>query len=148
QAKIDNGTWDERAVRNVTVATAMEEYRAYSKIQHRSHNTYVLPSLTLWEEHLGCETQLSKVTSQQIEQFKLRRAEKAARSTADKDLAVLKAFFNWCIAHRLAASNPVRRVKLFHEDNSRLRYLSREEYDRLLEHARTIDTSPYLEEKI
>ena len=48
----------------------------------------------------------------------------------------------------LATSNPVRRVKLFHEDNSRLRYLSREDYDRLLKAARTIDTSPYLEEKI
>jgi integrase len=39
-------------------------------------------------------------------------------------------------------------VKLFHEDNSRLRYLTREECDRLLEAARTIKTSPYLEEKI
>jgi integrase len=37
---------------------------------------------------------------------------------------------------------------LFHEDNSRLRYLSPEEYDRLIEAARTIATSPYLEEKI
>lgn len=45
---------------------------------------------------------------------------------------MLKAFFNWSIARGLAASNPVRRVKLFHEDNSRLRYLSREEYERLL----------------
>src|SRR5205807_6675778 len=71
-----------------------------------------------------------------------------SRGTTDKDLAVLKALFNWCIAHRLAVSNPVRRIKLFHEDNSRLRYLSREEYDRLLEAARTIKTSPYLEEKI
>lgn len=40
--------------------------------------------------------------------------------TPDKDLAVLKAFFNWCISRHLAASNPVRRVKFFNEDNSRL----------------------------
>jgi site-specific recombinase XerD len=40
--------------------------------------------------------------------------------TVDKDLAVLKAFFNWCISRNLAASNPVRRVKFFNEDNSRL----------------------------
>jgi site-specific recombinase XerD len=52
----------------------------------------------------------------------LQRAKKVARSTTDKDLAILKAFFNWSIAHQLAVSNPVRRVKLFHEDNSRLRY--------------------------
>jgi integrase len=155
QAKIENGTWDERAARNVTVAAAFEQYRAYSKIQHRSHNSYVDPSLTLLEEHLGAQTSLAKVTSQQVEDFKLKRAQKVSRATTDKDLAVLKALFNWCIAHRLAVSNPVRRVKLFHEDNSRLRYLSREEYERLIKAARTLAArtsvskpSPYLEEKI
>ena len=46
-------------------------------------------------------------------------------------------------------------MKLFHEDNSRLRYLTREEYDRLLAAARTLSArtsvstpSPYLVEKI
>ena len=39
-------------------------------------------------------------------------------------------------------------MKLFHEDNTRLRYLSREEYDRLIEAAQTVTTSPYLVEKI
>src|SRR5438128_11392476 len=148
QAKIENGTWDERAARNVTVAAAFQQYRDYSKVQHRSHNSYVDPSLTLWEEHLRPQTPLAKISSQQVEDFKLKRAQKVSRGTTDKDLAVLKALFNWCIAHRLAVSNPVRRVKLFHEDNSRLRYLTREEYDRLIEAARTIKTSPYLEEKI
>jgi integrase len=64
-------------------------------------------------------------------------------------------FFNWSIGRGLAASNPVRRVKLFHEDNSRLRYLSQDEYDRLLSAARSLSTrtsvstpSPYLVEKI
>ncbi len=71
-----------------------------------------------------------------------------SRGTVDKALGVLKAFFNWSIARGLAVSNPVRRVKLFHEDNSRLRYLTREEYARLLRAANTIRTSPYLVEKI
>jgi integrase len=44
-------------------------------------------------------------------------------------------------------------VKLFHEDNSRLRYLTREEYDRLIEAVRAMKArankpSPYLEKKI
>jgi integrase len=154
-AKIDNGTWDERAARNVTVAEAMKQYREFSKVQHRSHDSYIDPSLTLWEAHLGSNTHLAKVAAQQVEDFKLKRAQKVARSTTDKDLAILKAFFNWCIGHQLAVSNPVRRVKLFHEDNSRLRYLSREEYDRLIAAVRTLaaDTSVsrkslYLEEKI
>ena len=83
----------------------------------------------------------------------MKRAQQVARSTTDKDLANLKAFFNWCIAHQLAVSNPVRRVKMFHENNSRLRYLTREEYDRLIDSVRAMAVrantpSPYLEEKI
>ncbi len=44
-------------------------------------------------------------------------------------------------------------MKLFHEDNSRLRYLTREEYGRLIEAVRAMKArankpSPYLEEKI
>jgi len=60
----------------------------------------------------------------------------------------LKAFFNWCVDRNLAASNPVRRVKFFNEDNSRLRYLTEEEYTRLVKAAKTIDASPFLAEKI
>ena len=74
-----------------------------------------------------------------IEDVKLQRAQEVAHSTVDKDLAVLKAFFNWCMARNLAASNPVRRVKFFNEDNSRLRYLTEEEYDRLLQAAKKIE---------
>jgi integrase len=153
QSKIENGTWDERAARNVTLTEALRQYREYSKVQHRSHDSYIDPSLTLWEAHLGPQTHLAKIGPKQVEDFKLRRAKKVARSTTDKDLAILKAFFNWSIAHQLAVSNPVRRVKLFHEDNSRLRYLTRQEYDRLIEAVRQLGAranrpSPYLEEKI
>jgi integrase len=71
-----------------------------------------------------------------------------AHSTVDKDLAVLKSFFNWCMSHGLAASNPVRSVKFFNEDNSRLRYLTEDEYKRLLDAARNVEASRYLPEKI
>jgi integrase len=155
QSKIENGTWDERAARNVTLGEALRQYREYSKVQHRSHDSYIDPSLTLWEAHLGPQTHLAKIGPTPVETFKLQRAKKVARSTTDKDLAILKAFFNWCISHQLAVANPVRRVKLFHEDNSRLRYLTREEYDRLIAAARSLSArtsistpSPYLEEKI
>src|SRR5262245_12430855 len=132
-ARIEDGTWDQRAARNITVAKAMEEFRAYSRVQHRSHKSYVIPSLKLWEKFLGPTTQLGKVTSQQVEAFKLQRAQEVSKGTTDHALTVLKAFFNWCVAHNLAVANPVRRVKLFHEDNSRLRYLTVEEYERLVQ---------------
>ena len=102
----------------------------------------------MWEAHIKPSTLLAKITPALIEDVKLRRAQAVTHSTVDKDLAVLKAFFNWCIARSLAASNPVSRVKFFNEDNSRLRYLTEDEYNRLIEAAKTIETSPCLAEKI
>lgn len=40
QTKVENGTWNERAVRNVTVAAAFERYRLFSKVQHRSYRIH------------------------------------------------------------------------------------------------------------
>ena len=74
---------------------------------------------------------VAKISPALIEDVKLRRAQEVAHTTVDKDLAVLKAFFNWCMARNLAASNPVCRVKFFNDDNSRLRYLTDDEYSRL-----------------
>ena len=102
----------------------------------------------MWEAHIKASTLLAKITPALIEDVKLRRAQNVAHTTVDKDLAVLKAFFNWCMARSLAASNPVCRVKFFNEDNSRLRYLTEDEYNRLIEAAKTIKTSPFLAEKI
>jgi len=55
QTKIENGTWPEHAPRNVTFATALEEYRAYSKVQNRAHVTYVEPALKVWETHVDTQ---------------------------------------------------------------------------------------------
>ncbi len=148
QAKIESGTWHEQAPKTITFAAALKQYREYSAVQNRSHRSYVEPALAIWEAAFDTTTLLARISPAHIEAIKLRRAQSVAHATVDKDLAVLKAFFNWCVARNLAAANPVRRVKLFHRDNSRLRYLSREEYDRLLKAAGAIETSPYLEEKI
>src|SRR5262249_8408564 len=91
---------------------------------------------------------LAKITPALIEDVKLRRAQEVAHATVDKDLAVLKAFFNWCVARNLVASNPVRRGKVFNDHNSPLRYPPEDEYTRLVKAAKTINASPFLVEKI
>jgi len=148
QTKIENGTWHEQAPKTVTFETALKQYREYSTVQNRSHDSYVEPALSVWEAHIKASTLLAKITPALIEDVKLRRAQDVAHTTVDKDLAVLKAFFNWSMARSLTASNPVCRVKFFNEDNSRLRYLTEEEYSRLIQAAKTIETSPLLAEKI
>jgi integrase len=148
QTKIENGTWYEQTPKAITFATALKQYREYSAVQNRSHRSYVEPALTVWETHIDQKTLLTKITPAHIDDVKLQRAHAVAHSTVDKDLAVLKSFFNWCVARNLAVSNPVKRVKFFNDDNSRLRYLTEDEYERLIRAAAKIETSPYLAEKI
>ncbi len=50
EGRIDDGSWDARAPKNVTLGAALEAYRAYSKVQHRSFETYVAPALAYWEQ--------------------------------------------------------------------------------------------------
>jgi hypothetical protein len=89
QTKIETGTWDERAARNVTLGTALEQYRDYAKVQHRAYRTYDAPSLALWEHELGATTLLARIGPTQIEAVKLKRAQQVSRATVDKALAVL-----------------------------------------------------------
>jgi integrase len=147
QTRIENGTWHEQTPKSVTFERALKLYREYSTVQNRSHRSYVEPALSVWEAHIKPSTLLAKVTTALVEDVKLRRAQAVAHATVDKDLAVLKAFFSWCMARNLAASNPMSRVKFFNEDNSRLRYLTEDEYNRLIKAAKTIE-SPRLAEKI
>lgn len=92
QAKIENGTRHDQAPKTVTLGTAFSQYREYSKVQNRSHRSYVEPVLTMWETQLGANRLLAKITPAHIDDIKLRRTQEVARSTADKDLAVLKSF--------------------------------------------------------
>ena len=101
----------------------------------------------MWERELDTTVLLSTVSPAQVEEVKLLRTARVSRSTVDKDLGVLKAFFNWCIAQGLSATNPVRKVKGFREDNTRLRYLTETEYQRLIETAQGV-RSPFLADKI
>ena len=67
----------------------------------------------MWEAHIErADALLAKITPAQIEDVKLRRAQEVAHSTVDKDLAVLKAFFNWCIGAQSGRieSRPSREV--------------------------------------
>jgi integrase len=148
QTRIDNGTWHEHAPKTITFGAALTQYREYSAIQNRSHRSYVEPALSVWETHIDANMLLARIAPALIEDVKLRRAQEVAHATVDKDLAVLKSFFNWCVARNLAGSNPVCRVKFFNEDNARLRYLTEDEYKRLLQAAKQIETSPSLAEKI
>jgi integrase len=149
QMKIENGTWHEQTAKIVVLGMALAQYREYSKVQNRSHNTYIEPVLKMWERKLDTKQLLARVSPKQIDAVKQCRVEDVERTTVDKDLGVLKAFFNWCVDRGMAATNPVCKVKFFNVSNERVRYLQDEEWERLQLAALKVEPrSPYLVDKM
>ena len=78
---------------------------------------------------------LSKITSWQIEQikFKLKKSGLSG-SRVNRYLATLSALFSRCQEWELfTGNNPVKKIRRFKESPGRIRYLTKEEIERLLE---------------
>ena len=75
---------------------------------------------------------LYEVTPKRIEDYKLKRMKEVSPATVNRELACLKHMFNKGIEWDMAESNPVKKVKLFKENNVRVRFLEREEIKKLL----------------
>ena len=83
---------------------------------------------------------LYEITPMLIEQYKVERRKqvskarkkKIAPATVNRELACLKCIFNKAIEWGKIEDNPVRKVKLFKEDNCIVRHLEKEEIGRLI----------------
>lgn len=78
---------------------------------------------------------LHEITPLLVNQFKVERSQKVSPATTNRGLACLKCMFNkareW---GKFNLENPVSKVKLFKENNQRLRFLEKEEIITLLSH--------------
>lgn len=88
-------------------------------------------TIKLLKKHFGGRY-LSEITPLLVDKFKMERARKVSPATVNRNLACLKCIFNKAIQWGKAENNPVRQVKLFKEDNKRIRYLEKEEIIKLL----------------
>jgi hypothetical protein len=76
---------------------------------------------------------LSEITRALAKQYKAQRLEVVDPATVNKELNCLKASLNRAVAWKHLKTNRLGGIKLFKEPPGRLRYLSLEEKDRLLE---------------
>jgi integrase len=114
-------------------------YLEHSKAFKRSYETDVTMFKSLGAFFKGYK--LSKITPFLIEKYRIERGKKVARmskkpiakSTINREMAVLKAMFNMAIRDRVADTNPVKAVKFFKEDNKKERILASGEIQKLLE---------------
>lgn len=75
---------------------------------------------------------LFEIMSIDVEKYKSERIKKLAPATVNRDLACLKSMFNRAIEWKKTNSNPVQQVKLFKENNQRLRFLEKGQIIKLL----------------
>lgn len=79
------------------------------------------------------EVRLKDISPLDIEQYKLQRRNKVTPAAVNRELALMKYMFSLAIKWKKANHNPVKEVKLFKEKNQRLRFLSQEEIQKLIE---------------
>ncbi len=78
------------------------------------------------------ESYLYEIKPLDIIDYKAQRFEEVSAATVNRELACLKVMFSKAIEWELVSENPVKKVKFYKEDNRRLRYLEKEEIERLL----------------
>ena len=76
---------------------------------------------------------LLEITPMAVEQYKTDRKQTAAPATVNREVACLKCIFNKAVEWGKIKDNPIKNVRLLKENNSRLRFLEKEEITRLLE---------------
>ena len=102
----------------------------YSRVNKRSYKDDCIRMNRLMGAFSG--KSLREITTQDVERFKARLAQEVAPATVNHHLKLLKALFNKAIEWGKADSNPVRKVKLFRENNARVRYLTGDEETALM----------------
>ena len=102
----------------------------YSRVNKRSYNDDCQRIGRFIEEFKG--KTLREITVQDVERLKAKLAREVAPATVNRYLGVLKSLFTKAIEWGKAESNPVKKVRLFKENNARVRYLTEEEETALM----------------
>ena len=117
--------------RDVLLADMIKDYLATVEGRLRSYQDYKRYG-DYWTDALG-NRPLRQIVSSDIERYVARRVQEVKPSSVNRELQFLKHLFNVAIADGRSDDNPVKRVKLFKENNRRIRFLTDEEEKALLE---------------
>jgi integrase len=125
----ENRYLDVRRKNQVSFKELASLYLEYSRANKRSwvRDRVSIKSL---EREFG-DFRIDQLKSLSIEQYKQKRLKEVTPATVNRELACLKHMLNKGIEWAKCAENPVRQVKLLRENNSRLRYLTVEEAQKL-----------------
>ncbi len=111
--------------REVLLADMIDDYLDRVKGKLRSYRECKRAGKN-WKAALPGKT-LRQIQPGDIERAVAKRAAEVSPATINRSLAFLKRVFNVAIADGCVEQNPVRKVKLFKENNARVRFLTAEE---------------------
>jgi integrase len=141
KGEIAQGKFDLSKIRpSVKFGEIAADYLEYSMANKRSWKRD-RTSINALSREFG-KHRLTEITPWLIEKYKRKRREQVSPASVNRELACLKHMFTMAIHWGKVEENPVKRVKLFRENNRRLRFLSQDETKDLLnecsEHLRPI----------
>ncbi|MDD5679936.1 MAG: tyrosine-type recombinase/integrase [Candidatus Omnitrophica bacterium] len=109
--------------------TFLNSYCKPNKISWFNDDTYLRQIL----EFFG-DVYLDEITPVMIENLKAHRLSQGAKqATVNRVLACLRTMLNKAIEWGKLKDTPMKKIKLFKEDNMRTRFLAKEEFERLLD---------------
>jgi site-specific recombinase XerD len=113
---------------NASFAEIIEDRRAVAKSlrSFRDEDKH----LSWWKERLKGRTAAS-ILANDIEAAKRDLSETLTPASVNRKLAALKSAFSLAVRNKKADINPAKEVKLFKENNARIRFLTEEEETRL-----------------
>jgi integrase len=111
------------------LARVGEHQRNLGRRSYESHFLSYSKSLLGAFGHLT----LKEITIEKVQAYQMQRAKTVKPATANRSLAILRRTFNLGIRWGLVKENPVAKVDLFPESRGRMRFLSREEQQSLLD---------------
>ncbi len=131
KTEVREGRFFPKAVRHIeqTVSEAIDGYllRKEGILRHFRHYKRLG---RYWKDAYGSRS-LGSIEPAEIEGYAAGRRKTVSPATVNRELAFLKRIYNDAIQNGKVSANPVRRVKLFKENNARVRFLTEEEENKL-----------------
>jgi len=132
----------EKTRRPVPFSTLLKQYDEYARTNWRDYNKqkYFLAALG---KHFG-DTPLSQITSWQIEKWKADLRKTLKPNSVNRHITIIKHMFKKGIEWGMVKTNPTIGVKRFPEPESKTRFLTEDELERLLLACKEQKRQPWL----
>jgi integrase len=117
--------------KKITFADFAKEYLVYAK-STKAASTYAGNVREMQRRTRSFDGYLAKLTTAQVEKYKVERSQTVAPGTVNRELALLKHMLSKAVEWNYLKHNPAKAVKLLKEPPGRLRYLEAEDIERLI----------------